>query len=127
MDTDTVESTPKTEHPSPTRNTTAPAGCSFLIQKTNPEDIFITEEWSEEAKMIYDTTKEFCVKEIFEVIKKRGAEFDVHHDLEEVVAILDKAAGLGLCGVSIAEEFGGIDLDFNACLLYTSPSPRDRG
>ncbi len=119
MDTESMESTPKTTHPISNQNKIAPPGCSFLIQQTNPQDIFITEEWTEEAWMIFNTTKEFCTKEIFDVIKSRGAEFDVHDDLEEVVVILEKAANLGLCGVSIAEEFGGIDLDFNEGLLFS--------
>ncbi len=119
METETISQNPKTDISSSKKNMIAPPGCSFLIKEENPDNIFITEEWSEEAQMIFETTKEFCVKEIFEVIKSRGAEFDVHQDKEEVISILEKAADLGLCGVSIAEKFGGIDLDFNEGLLFS--------
>ena len=33
---------------------------------------------------------------------------------------------LGLLGITADEEFGGTGLGY-VCLLYTSPSPRDRG
>ena len=35
-------------------------------------------------------------------------------------------AAMGFAGVMIPEEHGGVDMGY-ICLLYTSPSPRDRG
>lgn len=118
METETIESTPTTEKNTNSKSQIAQAGCSFLISEEHPDNIFITEEWSEEAKMIFDTTKEFCVKEVMDAIKSRGHEFDVHEDMDEVVQILERAGELGLCGVGISEKHGGIDLDFNTGLLF---------
>ncbi len=100
----------------------AQSGCSFLIQEENPQNIFISEEWNEEQQMIYDMVKDFCTKEIMDEMLSRGREFDISQDKDEIIALLDKAAELGLCGVSIGEEFGGIGLDFNTSCLFAEAS-----
>ena len=40
-------------------------------------------------------------------------------DKAEMVAILKRAGDLGLCGVSIPEEYGGMDLDFKTNTLIS--------
>lgn len=94
-------------------------GGSFLIEKGNPKDIFIREEFTEEQKMIGEMVKDFCIQEIQEPLKKRGYELEASKHQPEIVALLEKSAELGLCGVAIAEEYGGIDLDFNTGLIFS--------
>ncbi len=96
-------------------------GGSFLTHSTNPEDIFISEEWNEEQRMIADMVREFCIKNIQEPMLKMGREFDVHHpeDKAEIVRLLEEAGKLGLCGVAIEEQYGGMNLDFNTGLLFS--------
>jgi alkylation response protein AidB-like acyl-CoA dehydrogenase len=94
-------------------------GGSFLIEEGNPKDIFISEEFTEEQKMIGEMVKDFCIQEILEPIKKRGREFEADKDLAEIVGQLEKAAELGLCGVAISEEHGGMGLDFNTGLVFS--------
>lgn len=102
----------------------AQSGCSFLIQDEKPENIFISEEFNEEQRMIHDMVQDFCKKEIMEVIQNRGREFEITKDKDEIIQLLEKAAELGLCGVSIGEEYGGIDLDFNtSCLFAEAVAP----
>jgi alkylation response protein AidB-like acyl-CoA dehydrogenase len=93
-------------------------GGSFLVEQGNPKDIFIREEFTEEQRSIAEMVKEFCIKEIQEPMMKRGRELEATKDREEIVALLEKSADLGFCGVSIAEEFGGMDLDFNTGLVF---------
>jgi hypothetical protein len=93
-------------------------GGSFIIGQGNPKDIFIREEFTEEQRSIAEMVKEFCIKEIQEPMMKRGRELEATKDREEIVALLEKSAELGFCGVSIAEEFGGMDLDFNTGLVF---------
>lgn len=100
----------------------AQSGCSFLIKDSNPEHIFIHEEKTEEQQMIYDTVKDFCVKEVYDVIKERGYEFDVHNELDTVKKLLEKAGDLGLCGVAIDEKYGGFGLDFTSNIFYSEAS-----
>jgi alkylation response protein AidB-like acyl-CoA dehydrogenase len=94
-------------------------GGSFLIEKGNPKDIFINEEFTEEQKMIGEMVRDFCVQEIQEPLKKNGYELEASKHQPEIVALLEKSAELGLCGVAISEEYGGIDLDFNTGLIFS--------
>ena len=93
-------------------------GGSWLAQRIAEGDVFVPEEFSEEQQMIRDSVIEFCVKEIQEPIKKRGRELSASKDLPEIVALLEKAGEYGFCGVSIAEQYGGMDLDFNTGVLF---------
>jgi len=93
-------------------------GGEFIVKESKPEAIFIPEEWSEEQLMIRDMVKDFCNKEIIQPMKKAGKELEASKDKEEIVALLDKSAELGFCGMSIAPEYGGMDLDFNTGLLF---------
>ena len=93
-------------------------GGSWLAQRIAEGDVFVPEEFSEEQQMIRDSVIEFCVKEIQEPIKQRGRELSASKDLLEIVALLEKAGEYGFCGVSIAEQYGGMDLDFNTGVLF---------
>ena len=94
-------------------------GGTFLIEKGNPKDIFIREEFTEEQIMIGEMVKDFCVQEIQEPMKKNGYELEATKHRAEIVALLEKSAELGLCGVAIDEEHGGMSLDFNTGLIFS--------
>jgi len=96
-------------------------GGHFLIGKTSPSDIFIPEEWSEEQLMIRDMVIDFCVKNVQEPFFQRGRELEITRpeDRDEIIGNFNKAAELGLCGVSIAEKYGGMGLDFNTGTLFS--------
>jgi alkylation response protein AidB-like acyl-CoA dehydrogenase len=87
-------------------------GGEFLIKEAKIEDIFIAEEWNEEQKMMRDTCYDFLEAEIF-------PDLDRIDNLEEglMPSKLDKAGELGLLGISIPEEYGGFEKDFNTSLL----------
>jgi alkylation response protein AidB-like acyl-CoA dehydrogenase len=87
-------------------------GGEFLIKEARIEDIFIAEEWNEEQKMMRDTCYEFLEAEIF-------PDLDRIDNLEEglMPSKLDKAGELGLLGISIPEQYGGFEKDFNTSLL----------
>ncbi len=94
-------------------------GGNFLFTETNPKDVFIPEEFTEEQKMIWQTVNDFCVKELHGLGIERVALMDAEKDRELVLELFRKASELGLCGVSIPEEYGGMGLDFNTGLLFT--------
>jgi alkylation response protein AidB-like acyl-CoA dehydrogenase len=89
-------------------------GGEFLIKVTNPEDIFIPEELSEEQLMISKTCLDFLEQEVYPNLERIDAQ-------EEglMQSILDKAGELGLLGISIPEQYGGFGKDFNTGMLAT--------
>ena len=89
-------------------------GGEFIIRKTNPSEIFIPEEWNEEQGMISQMCDDFIAQEIWPNIER------IDHMEEGLMAsLLDKAGELGLLGMSVPEELGGMGMDFKTSLLAT--------
>ncbi|UXP31193.1 acyl-CoA dehydrogenase family protein [Reichenbachiella agarivorans] len=87
-------------------------GGEFLIRETSAEEIFIPAEFTEEQKMMAQATKDFIDKEIQPVRDKiEKQEGTIVPDL------MTKAGELGLLGVSIPEEYGGLGMNFNTSML----------
>lgn len=99
--------------------TRALTGGNFLFVQPNPNDVFIPEEFTEEQRMIYNTVKEFMLREVHSMGMAKLASLDAEKDKDLVLEIFRKASELGLCGVSIDEQYGGMGLDFNTGLLFT--------
>ncbi|HEU4796563.1 MAG TPA: acyl-CoA dehydrogenase family protein [Pyrinomonadaceae bacterium] len=81
-------------------------GGSFLIEERSPEEIFTPEDFTEEHRMIADTTRQFVDNEVV----PRTGELE-KHDWKLARELVSKAADLGLIGANIPEEFGGLGLD----------------
>jgi alkylation response protein AidB-like acyl-CoA dehydrogenase len=94
-------------------------GGAFLLKDTAVADVFIPEEFTEEQLMILQTVKDFMLKEVHGLGIARVASLDAEKDKDLVMEIFGKASALGLCGVSIDEQYGGMGLDFNTGLLFT--------
>ena len=69
-------------------------GGNFLFSETNPQDVFIPEQFTEEQKMIWQTVHDFCLKEIHGMGIERVAQMDAEKDKELVKEIFDKAIDL---------------------------------
>jgi alkylation response protein AidB-like acyl-CoA dehydrogenase len=97
-----------------TYTSTKTKGGEFLIKETHAEDIFIPEQWTEEQVMMKKTCEDFIAKEV-------DPHLDRIDNQEEglMVSILDKAGQLGLLGISVPEEFGGLGFDFVTSMLST--------
>jgi alkylation response protein AidB-like acyl-CoA dehydrogenase len=81
-------------------------GGSFLIEERSPEEIFTPEDFTEEHRMIADTTRQFVDKEVTPRIDELEK-----HDWKLSRELVGKAAELGLIGANIPEEYGGLGLD----------------
>jgi butyryl-CoA dehydrogenase len=82
------------------------SGGSFLLEERQPADVFTPEDFTEQHRMIGQTTEEFAVNEILPQVEKiEHKEFQVTRDL------LKKAGDLGLSGVEVPEEYGGLEMD----------------
>ena len=89
-------------------------GGEFIIRKTEPSEIFIPENWTEEQRMIAGMCDEFVATEIAPNIERMDS-------MEEgfMPALMEKAGALGLLGMSVPEELGGLGVDFKTSLLAT--------
>jgi alkylation response protein AidB-like acyl-CoA dehydrogenase len=81
-------------------------GGSFLIEERRPEEIFTPEDFTEEHRMIAETTREFVDAEV----RPRLDELE-KHDWKLARELVRKAADLGMIGANIPEEYGGLGLD----------------
>ncbi|HMK29311.1 MAG TPA: acyl-CoA dehydrogenase family protein, partial [Terriglobales bacterium] len=81
-------------------------GGSFLIQDSPLEEVFTPEDFTDQHRLIAQTTEDFANNEIvpnFDKIEHK--EFAVTRDL------LKKASELGLTSVDVPEQFGGMEMD----------------
>ena len=93
-------------------NNTTIKGGEFVIKETPYTDIFIPEEFDEEAQMIRQTCLDFLDTEVLNKLDAIDAQ-------EEglMQSLLDKSGELGMLGVSIPEEYGGFGKSFNTSML----------
>ncbi len=87
-------------------------GGEFIVKETEAENVFIPEEFSEEQKMMAAATQDFIDMEITPITEKI-------ENMEEGVmsGLMDKAGELGLLGVNVPEEYGGLGMSFNTGML----------
>lgn len=89
-------------------------GGEFLIRETSPSEIFIPENWTEEQRMIAQMCDDFISNEVIPHVERIDK-------MEEglMPSLLDKAGELGLLGMSVPEDLGGLGVDFKTSLLAT--------
>jgi len=81
-------------------------GGAFLIEGRTAAEIFTPEDFTEEHRMIADTTRQFVDNEVVPRIDELEK-----HDWKLSRELVRKAADLGLIGANIPEDFGGLGLD----------------
>jgi alkylation response protein AidB-like acyl-CoA dehydrogenase len=96
----------------PTSNTLT--GGEFLIKDIDCGQVFIPEEFGEEQMMM----KQTCLDLINQEVAPHLDAID-HQEEGLMESILDKAGGLGLLGISVPEELGGMGMDFKTSMLTT--------
>ena len=89
-------------------------GGEFLIKTTDANSVFIPEQFNEEQRMIEQMATDFLKQEIWPNLDRIDSQ---EPGLTE--SLLDKAAELGLLGMSIPEQYGGFEKDFVTGMLTT--------
>src|SRR5690625_692962 len=97
-------------------------GGAFLVEELNGEDVITPEDFTDEHKMIANTTEEFVEAEVLPLIDQLE-----NHEFEHSVKLLKKAGELGLLSADIPEEYGGLALDTISSSLITEKFSRAGG
>jgi len=88
--------------------TTVLNGGEFLVRDTQPEDVFIPEDFNEEQLMTKQMVVDFLEQEIYPNMQKIEKQED-----GIAVKLLKKTGELGLLGAHMPEKYGGMALDTN--------------
>ena len=89
-------------------------GGSFIYEKTSIKDVFVPEDFNEEQLMIKDMIIDFVQQEVEPNLEK----LDSMTDKTLMPSVLKKSGELGMMGVNISEELGGMDLDMVTTLIF---------
>jgi alkylation response protein AidB-like acyl-CoA dehydrogenase len=87
-------------------------GGSFFLEDVPAHEVFTPEDFSEEHRMIIDTTDRFVKNEVVPNMEKLE-----HKDWELTRKLMVKAGELGLLGAEIEEKYGGSQMDMITALL----------
>lgn len=89
-------------------------GAEFLIKTTPHDAVFTPEDYNEEQRMIAQTCLDFIRQEI-------DPKIDRLENREEglMEQLLEKAGELGMLGMSVPENYGGMGVDFPTSLVAT--------
>jgi alkylation response protein AidB-like acyl-CoA dehydrogenase len=98
----------------------AARGGSFLVEDRSPDEVFTPEDFTDEQRMIADTAAEFMEK----AVRPRLGEI-LALEYEATRELLRKAGELGLLGVEIPEEYGGLGLDKVSGCITSENSARE--
>lgn len=96
-------------------NKTTLNGGEFLIKETDPQSVFIPEEWNEEQKMIAQMCEDFLQAEIYPNLDR----IDSMKELDLMPSLLKKAGELGLLSAGLPEDYEGMGMDFLTQMLLT--------
>jgi alkylation response protein AidB-like acyl-CoA dehydrogenase len=90
----------------PKRKVTKVMGGSFLLEQIESNSIIAPEDITDEQQMMVDMTRDFVKRELIP-----NEEQLENLDYELTIKLLRKASEVGLLGVDIPEQYGGLNLD----------------
>jgi alkylation response protein AidB-like acyl-CoA dehydrogenase len=87
-------------------------GGSWLLEETAPSDVFTPEKLTDEHRLMAQTAQEFVDNELLPSVDRlEGKDWDLARTL------IRRAADLGLFGIAVPEQYGGLDLDKASSLV----------
>jgi alkylation response protein AidB-like acyl-CoA dehydrogenase len=97
-----------------TTTTTVARGGAWLIEDTDPNSVFTPEKLTEEHRLMAQMTDEFIDNEVL-------AQLDQLEKKDWALArrLVKRCGELGLLGVNVAEEYGGVNLDKISSLIVS--------
>ncbi|MEW6042005.1 MAG: acyl-CoA dehydrogenase family protein, partial [Elusimicrobiota bacterium] len=89
-----------------------PGGLGFPVN----EKIFVPEKFSDEQKIVSETTRKFMEEKVLQKIKEIDSQ---KGDYGLTVQLLREAAELGFLGTDVPEKYGGAGFDFITTTLVS--------
>lgn len=94
-------------------------GGGFLIEDVEINRVITPEDFTDEQKMIAQTTQEYVTNEVLPVVENLE-----HHEFDHSVRLLKAAGDLGLLAADVPEEYEGLGLDkISSALIAEKMSP----
>ncbi|MBD8036849.1 acyl-CoA dehydrogenase family protein [Solibacillus sp. A46] len=94
-------------------------GGGFLIEDVDINRVITPEDFTDEQKMIAQTTSEYVTNEVLPVVENLE-----HHEFDHSVRLLKTAGELGLLAADVPEEYEGLGLDkISSALIAEKMSP----
>jgi alkylation response protein AidB-like acyl-CoA dehydrogenase len=87
-------------------------GGSWLLEDTAPADVFTPEKLTDEHRLMAQTAQEFVDNELLPAVDRLEAK-----DWDLARSMMRRAADLGLFGIAVPEQYGGLDLDKASSLV----------
>ena len=87
-------------------------GGSWLLEDTAPADVFTPETLTDEHRLMAQTAQEFVDNEVLPATGRLESK-----DWELARSLVRRAAELGLFGIAVPEQYGGLDLDKASSLV----------
>mgnify|MGYP003444722057 FL=1 len=81
-------------------------GGAFLVEDVDINRVNTPEDFTDEQKMIANTTSEYVQNEVLPVVENLE-----HHEFEHSVRLLKTAGELGLLAADVPEKYEGLGLD----------------
>src|SRR6185436_4980966 len=98
----------------------AAQGGSFLVEDRTPEEVFTPEDMTDEQRMIGQTCADWMEKDVLPQLPKI-----LKLDYQLIRSLFDKAGSLGLLGIEVPEEYGGLGLDKISATVVAENVARD--
>src|SRR5918993_4058247 len=95
-----------------TTSTQLRKGGSWLLDETAPGEVFTPEKLTDEHQLMAQTAQEFVDNELLPAVDRLEAK-----DWELARSLMRRAAEIGLFGIAVPEEYGGLDLDKASSLV----------
>src|SRR5678815_2859924 len=94
-------------------------GGSWILEDAEPGSIFTPEKLSEEHRLMAQTVEEFVDTEVIPNIDRLETK-----DWKLARELVRRAGELGLLGISVPEQYGGLDLDKASALVVSERMAR---
>src|ERR1041385_6402196 len=99
--------------------TTARKGASWLLEESDQASMFTPEKLSEEHRLMAQTVEEFVDNEVMPNLDQLETK-----DWKLARSLVKRAGELGLLGISVPEQYGGLDLDKASALVVSERMAR---